>query len=285
MLHKGFSILLCLYIAISSGCSDNTIDVKDLEHRFGQSILSGLPQSSFDIGYESISFSESSLKPLLRKGVYADPLVLQAIDEAFSIYSVGSFNGISESIYVFDRVFLGNNQAGGFYGPGYIAFVAPVNMLGSKRNLVTMVGTIHHELSSHILMRNPVVAVFWSELLPANWQQVESAENALSFKSPYTFNDGFVTSYAATSLENDFNEVAAMTLSEPTRMRGLAGEHPIIAKKLYLLMSVYDEFDPKVKQFFDEQGLRDVAIPVESATVSFKAPEGLFDHLKPVISQ
>ena len=32
--------------------------------------------------------------------------------------------------------------------------------------------------------------------------------------------------------------VAAMTLSEPSRMRRLAAKHPIIAKKLYLLMSV-----------------------------------------------
>ncbi|MCA6062877.1 hypothetical protein [Thalassolituus marinus] len=280
-------IFILYFIALSVvalvGCREFSLE--DIQRKHNQTILSGFPGFAFDDSYTSIPFSESGHKLVFREQVEENQLILEAIDRAFSMYSDDAFKGISESVYVYDEIWVGDYQAGGFYGPGYITFAAPADMSGSKRNLLIMENAIHHELSSHVLMRHPLIGLYWFKLMPATWNEVETSEDALSFNSPYTLDDGFVTDYAATSLENDFNEVAAITLSEPTRMRRLAAKHPIIAKKLYLLMSVYDEFDPKVKQFFDEQGLREVAIPVESATISFKAPEGLFDHLKPVISQ
>jgi len=67
--------------------------------------------------------------------------------------------------------------------------------------------------------------------------------------------DGFLSPYGATNPENDFNVYAETVFLNPSHVATQAEKHPIVAKKLALLMEAYIQLDARFEGVFERLGL------------------------------
>ena len=72
---------------------------------------------------------------------------------------------------------------------------------------------------------------------------------------------GFLSDYAKTSLENDFNTYAETALADPDAMSARAGAAPVVAAKLRLLIEAYRALDERWGLLFAKFGFG--ASPIE----------------------
>jgi len=66
------------------------------------------------------------------------------------------------------------------------------------------------------------------------------------------YSKGFLTKYAMSNLENDFNVMAEQVFTNPKRLKILIQQYPIIKKKYILLREFYLGIDPKFINVFDK---------------------------------
>jgi len=100
--------------------------------------------------------------------------------------------------------------------------------------------TFHHEFSS-ILMRNhkfPYAAWQGSNLIEFKYAQNDAEirqailEGTDTVGSHRVYSKGFLTKYAMSTLENDFNVMAEQVFTNPKRLKILIQQYPIIMKKI-----------------------------------------------------
>lgn len=66
---------------------------------------------------------------------------------------------------------------------------------------------------------------------------------------------GFLSAYGATNLENDFNVYAETIFTEPANLAQLARQHPLIRRKLDLVLAAYVAIEPQFADRFRLMGL------------------------------
>lgn len=117
--------------------------------------------------------------------------------------------------------------------------------------------TFHHELSSAVL-RLPGFRERWLEYWPKDRRQIheyDQVANQAMNASPDP-STGFLSSYAMTNPENDFNVYCEKFFTNSRELEAIATMIPIVSEKLALLKSLYSELDPRLSERFREPTTR-----------------------------
>jgi hypothetical protein len=190
----------------------------------------------------------------------ADPVVfdnlrpaLDGIATSIALYPPGFIAKYCRAIFICGNLRCEGVSAGGTYGPAWIILSAnPVFGPGGIHETARL--GVHHEFSSLILARSPALVPRWIATLPVGWQSIESTRDAL-LQAGDEGHDGFLSSYGATSVENDFNTYAETAFGDPPRLVELARTSRTIRQKATLLLGLYISLDERLNATFRSFGL------------------------------
>jgi hypothetical protein len=183
-------------------------------------------------------------------------VALDGVDVALDRYPPGFVARLIRAIFICDELRMGGESASGTVGPAWIILSAP-SRYGVEGIRFASVVIVHHELSSLVLRVDPTTWHLWAELAPAGWQFVEDPGGALrrGHGPAPPLEMGFLSAYGATNLENDFNVYAETIFTEPASLALLARQHPMIRRKLDLVLAAYVAIDPRFADRFRLMGL------------------------------
>jgi hypothetical protein len=183
-------------------------------------------------------------------------VALDGVDVALDRYPPGFVAHLIRTIFICDELRMGGESASGTVGPALIVLAAP-SRYGVDGIRFASVATVHHELSSFVLRVDAATWPQWAEFAPAGWQFVEDPGGALrrgDTPAP-PLEMGFLSAYGATNLENDFNVYAETIFTEPANLALLARQHPLIRRKLDLVLAAYVAIDQRFADRFQLMGL------------------------------
>ena len=185
---------------------------------------------------------------------------LDGIAESLALYPAGFYARFCRAVFLCGTLRFGGVRADGTYGPAWIVLAAdPVVGPAGIRETARL--GIHHEFSSLILSRVPGLGTRWAALLPRDWRATEQAGVALGRTGTADGHDGFLSAYAATSAENDFNTYAETAFGDPLRSLALARRFELVRRKASLLLGAYLALDARVELAFRRLGLQ--GLPIE----------------------
>ncbi len=118
--------------------------------------------------------------------------------------------------------------------------------------------TFHAEFSSILLRNHPALldADAWRDANPEGFAYlgdgVEAVKQGKAGRKPQEalLEQGFLSEYAGSTLENDFNGIAAKLFTGDTSLWSLAAKHPRIQRKLDLSLAFYQKLDPMFSEAF-----------------------------------
>ena len=211
---------------------------------------------------------------------------LDGIETALEVYPEGFVSKFINAIYISGPMLMEGAEAGGTYSRNSIILSNISDKNGTNFNYENSLRGVHHELSSLIYLRSPFVNLAWQGLLPESWSPASSNYEALTQDRSIgpDYENGFLSTYGKTNIENDFNIFAEFAFSEPEKLRDLAAKYPTIAKKLSLFITAYKQVLPEYQQGFEEYftntGLSDVAIKPNNVEITIHSD---FSNIKPQI--
>lgn len=144
---------------------------------------------------------------------------LDGIEEALAVYPAGFVSKLCKTIFICGSLNLGGAEAGGSYGPNWLVLVA-TEKVGVEGIFETAHLGVHHELSSLVWNAAADLSARWVALLPPDGSPAQTNAEALAAarEEPIQRNDGFLSAYAATTAENDFNTFAETAFAAPARL-------------------------------------------------------------------
>lgn len=261
------TVCLVSMVAIVTACIlPESID--SMEHRLEREhslvISAGDPDSFFVPPY-----TEADAKIPEGKVLAASPRVmresLQGIEDALNCYPEGFVSSLIDAIFISGEMWFDGQRAGGTYGSSWLIIASSTKREGYESNYETAYYGVHHELSSFVFNQLPIIGFVWAGLMPIDWNPATSYLTALSVDSFATpdYANGFLSKYAETSVENDFNTYAEFAFGNPDKLAELAGEHPLIAKKLRLFIGAYTVTSPAMVSIFKQSSLGAFTAPPE----------------------
>jgi hypothetical protein len=198
---------------------------------------------------------------MTRVDLDAVPMALDGIEQALAVYPPGFVFTRCKAVFICGLLTLDGARAGGTYPPAWIILVARRSF--DFGIFETALLGIHHEMSSLVWHVRLDLPSRWSALLPAGY--LEAKDNVEALKAaPSGEGDvdrGFLSSYGATTAENDFNTYAETVFTDAARVAALADKHPVIAQKVALLMDAYTSLDSRFEGVFQKLGLDRFATP------------------------
>lgn len=180
---------------------------------------------------------------------------LRGIERALESYPTGFVAKLVRAIFICGVLHAKTARASGMLGSHWILIAAPPDRSADDVRAMST-ATLHHELSSAVLRREGALAL-WSQYWPAtqpelhNFNQV-TAQNAAERPDPST---GFLSAFAMTNPENDFNVYAEEVFLHPIETVRLAASNPIVRKKLNTFVSLYTALDPRMAPQFQALGV------------------------------
>jgi hypothetical protein len=194
---------------------------------------------------------------------------LDGIAESLALYPAGFYARFCRAVFLCGSLRFGGVRAGGTYGPAWIVLAAdPVAGPDGIRETARL--GVHHEFSSIILPRVPGLGARWAALLPEGWHGTRGTAAALGRTGMLDGRDGFLSAYAATSAENDFNTYAETAFGDPRRLLDLAGRFEAVRRKASLLLGAYAGLDARMAAVFRHLGLH--VLPAEAARAPVTIP-------------
>lgn len=186
----------------------------------------------------------------------AMPRALDGIEAALALYPLGFVKTLCQAIFVCGGLTLDGARAGGTFGPAWLILVA-AERLGEGGIFDTCRIGVHHELSSLVWRHLPDLAVRWALLMPPGWVSARDNAEALGQvqSQPEERDDGFLSAYGATTIENDFNVYAETAFDAPARLLAAADRSKLAASKAACLLDAYCRLDPRFKDVFGGLGL------------------------------
>jgi hypothetical protein len=183
------------------------------------------------------------------------PPALDGIEEALALYPPGFVNSLVHALFIAGELGFNAERAGGYTGPAWILLAAPDSSSSAGIRLNNVEG-LHHELSSFVLQKAGAREQ-WTAFAPPTWKFTTTSEEALAHggdpdPAPQT---GFLSAYAATTAENDFNTYAERIFTEPKPLVVIACEHPLIRKKLLFVLRTYVALDARMEKVFSNLGI------------------------------
>ncbi len=181
---------------------------------------------------------------------------LKGIGKAFRAYPEQCLGKIIKAVFIAGKILIEGTEAGGTYGQDWIFVSAPRDMPPATRRLSAEL-VVHHETSSFPWLRSSALQAAFQALEPADWAFQTSTADQIAFASRPTppVESGFLSSYGATTSENDFNTYVEILFSDPARMKNLAGRVPLIATKLALVLETYIKIDGRLRETFAGTGV------------------------------
>jgi hypothetical protein len=141
------------------------------------------------------------------------------------------------------------------YGGFYDEFKSSIYLIDNgSQTPDDVISTFHHEFSSLLLKRNhPFDANLWTVNNPNEFEYLY--ETTKDFVKTYNsvshlggteveYEKGFMDTYAQTSVENDFNEYAAMIFTYPQKFKKIMDQHPRVRGKFLVFLEFYQNIDP-----------------------------------------
>ncbi len=190
----------------------------------------------------------------------ADAVALNLLGKAFAVYPPGFVPRMLKTIAAASDVKVWNEEAGGFFHEAMIA----VNFKGvedpSTRGFD--VDTVHHELSSIVKTQTTFDISAWERANPRDFTYMDlsglkaTLADAGSVEGDATLHEeGFVSRYGQTSLENDWNTYAERVFGHGADFASLLVKEPAMRPKARILMAVYESLDPRFHAYFERVGL------------------------------
>ncbi|WP_442681223.1 hypothetical protein ACSBM8_08670 [Sphingomonas sp. ASY06-1R] len=194
---------------------------------------------------------------------------LDAIEQSLSVYPAGFYAALCRAIFLCGTLLFGAEHAGGTYGPAWIVLATDPSVGPDGIRETARLG-VHHEFSSLLLQREPEIQARWQALLPAGWRPDQRSDEALRHDAPGGVHDGFLSSYGATSLENDFNTYAETAFGAPSRLIAQAAANPLVARKAALLLQAYAQRDARMEQTYRKLGIDQLAVARPAAPAELR---------------
>lgn len=183
-------------------------------------------------------------------------MAIPGIRKFFVSYNEAFLKGKIESIMLFKNIKYLNSNVGGLSDGDTIWLSLkdlPQESLNKRYSEV-----LHHEFSSNVYKHiSYTKRIIWNKISFAYHYTVSFIKKCLndpSFASSATddiLSGGFITNYALTNDENDFNVYAETLFTEPEKLKRLKNTYPNIKIKLEKLKEYYRELGFKGK-FPDE---------------------------------
>lgn len=238
-----------------------------ISSRYGLEVKAGDPSTFYPKGFSQDSASLPGVAMAPTSLAEAGD-TLSGIADALAIYPPEFVNGLVDAIYVSGPMTIDGAPAGGTFGPRWIVLTSIERWNGTNANYDNALRGVHHELSSLVLARVPMLAEQWQRLMPPDWQAVSSSGEALLVdgSAPPPLAQGFLSAYAATSVGNDFNTYAEFAFAEPQQLIEWARQYPLIARKLGLLIAAYGGRAAELNGYFASSGLSAVAVVADQPT-------------------
>jgi hypothetical protein len=191
----------------------------------------------------------------------ADPAdaayALEGVEAALDQYPDGFVAKLIRAIFICGVLHVNGTRSGGTYGPLWIVLAAPADFNAESTRLTSYMG-VHHELSSFVLRHAPTTLSAWQALEPNNAAFTEDARAAIARGLDDAAPDpasGFLSAYAATNPENDFNTYAETMFAEPAKLVRLAKQHELVARKLRVVRDAYVAIDARMDDTLRALGL------------------------------
>jgi len=248
--------------------------IEQIEHRLAEEhsliIRAGDPDTFYVPPYSS-----ADAKLPEGKAFTASPTVLheslKGVEDALNCYPKGFVSSLIKAIFISGELWFDGERAGGTYGRSWLIVASSSKQEDIESNYNSAFYGVHHELSSFVINRWPMVIVEWGELMPAGWEPTTSYSKALgvdrSAKPDYA--NGFLSKYAETSVENDFNTYAEFAFGRSDELVDLAGRYPLVAKKLRLFIDAYMSTSPEMAAIFEQSSLEMSAAELEPFVLKF----------------
>jgi len=189
----------------------------------------------------------------------AVPAALDSLEQALSLYPSGFVARFCSSILLCDFLRREGRYAGGTYGNAWILLVANYNA-GTTAIAESCRLGLHHELSSFVWRRSSDLHAVWQRALPTDWNPAEDSAHALQRSGVLDFRrtDGFLSDYATSSAENDFNTYAEAIFGSPLPLMNAARRLDLVRAKASSFMQVYCNLDARMAGVFKRLGLADI---------------------------
>lgn len=190
------------------------------------------------------------VRPILRRGLAKYPPAVLAANLA-AVYPLGSLR------YRSVHTTSGTNSRDSVY--------LRIGSVKAGFTAAHIEGTLHAEFSSILLRNHPKLldASAWNAANPPGFRYlgdgvdaVKQGKAGLQFRQDL-LEKGFLTEYATSNLENDFNGISRRLFMGDTALWTLARQHPGIQAKLTLALAFYQRLDPALTEgFFRAQAPR-----------------------------
>jgi hypothetical protein len=198
---------------------------------------------------------------------------LEVLSKALDVYSEPFLQRFLKRIVLCHDLYLGPLQTAGTYhrlltgsnatmqGTLFLSSTGDDAVADLLFTPASIAEAFHHELSSLVLLEGYRAADIedWERQLPRGFTygnnviaetlraEEEEGEDVMAF-SPRFLPDGFLTRYAKTDLENDFNTIAsALFLGDPDFWQAF-DRHPRIRAKARIALSIYSRYDPRITE-------------------------------------
>jgi hypothetical protein len=203
----------------------------------------------------SFSLPPFTNRDIFPEGIRAEPTdsehvaaALDGLELALASYPPGFAARLVKALFICGVLRAGSTRASGTIGTAWILIAAPADRTTEDVRAMSL-DAFHHELSSAVLRREGALA-HWTALWPEARPQVYAYEDVggpIGEGNPDP-SEGFLSGYALTNPENDFNVYAEQVFSNPDHVRGLARKYETVRRKLDLFIRLYVDADPRMAQ-------------------------------------
>jgi len=202
--------------------------------------------------------NEAEIYPASQRNLHDS---LDGVEDALAIYPKNFVSSQIDAIFIAGKMYFGGMPAGGAYHNSWIIVASTTAPMGESNYEAALYG-VHHELSSYVFHKSTIVGMIWGELMPKDWRTKMGYKDVLAANDePIDYQNGFLSPYAKTTLENDFNTYAEFVFARQNELIELAKKYPLVAKKLRLFIIAYTKQFPDMEQFFKKSALNKVATP------------------------
>ena len=190
----------------------------------------------------------SKVTPIDHRVLAKYPPLLQ---KAFKKYPDNVIKENLDAIYFAKEI----NEGGFKYGGSYDLFRKIVYLAndGVQDNDYSM-DAFHHEFSSLLLKQHSFLLNPWIEQNPRNFSYLyekygnfKNLQRYMKMEIDGTEEDykkGFMSTYAQTNFENDFNEYARLVFNHPRKFKKIMNQYPRVRGKFLVFLEFYHKIDP-----------------------------------------
>lgn len=171
-------------------------------------------------------------------------------------------------IYVLDELIIRGAPAGGTYDVAkksiYLKNILQENQFVDLKNNY-LVTTLHHEISSLLMKHYSFDESVWRSAMGSSFRYANDVDPWYEwmFIHGHTEVDeysdeesllvrGLIHQYAETGPENDFNTYAELIFADPTQMKHLIHNYPVVAKKYHVFKQFYLRIDSGFWPIFEK---------------------------------